>query len=120
MTAPQDLPDSGDGLAPPRPSALPRPALWPEPPPGVAPRAYRGQEEDTADVPVRTPGRMRATWGSVAVMLIGIVLLGVAAVLRTWSPAVLGLLLIGAGAAAAGKLRILTDVSVGQSPRGPG
>jgi hypothetical protein len=117
---PERLPDSGDGLAPPEPEALPHPALWSTPPPGQAPVAYDGQAEDDADVPARTRSHTIATWASVGGMLLGAVLLALAFVLQSWPLAVAGLVVGAAGAVGALKVKILTAVSVGQSPHGPG
>lgn len=117
---PDSLPESGDGLPPPPPEALPHPALWSTPPPGSAPVAYDGQAEEDADIPPRTRGHMIATWASVAGMLLGAVLLALAFVLQSWPLAVLGIVVGAAGAVGALKVKILTAVSVGQSPSGPG
>jgi hypothetical protein len=117
---PDSLPDSGDGLAPPAPEALPHPALWTTPAPGQAPVAYDGQAEDEADIPPRTRGHEIATWASVAGMLLGAVLIALAFVLQAWPVAVAGVLVGAAGAVGAMKVKILTAVSVGQSPHGPG
>lgn len=115
-----DLPESGDGVAPPAPEELPHPALWSAPAPGEAPVAYDGQAEDDADIPPRTRGHTIATWASVAGMLLGVVLLALALVLQSWPLAVAGVVVGAAGAAGAMKVKILTAVSVGQSPHGSG
>ena len=119
-TGPTDgLPDSGDGRPPPAPEALPRPALWSAAAPGRPSRPFEGQAEADADVPARTRGRVLATWGAVGVMLLGVVLLGVAAVLVSWPLAAVGVVVGLLGVIAARRARVLLAVSIGQSPTGP-
>lgn len=119
MTASGALPDSGDGVPPPRPEALPHPALWPDGPAGVPAHAFEGKQEDDADIPPQTGGRTLATWGAVAVMVLGAALLGVAFVLTSLWLGAVGLVVGAGGAIAALRAKIMFAVSVGDSPTGP-
>lgn len=118
MTAPGALPDSGDGVPPPRPDALPHPALWADGPPGVPAHAFEGKQEDDAKIPPKTRGRTLATWGAVAAMALGALLLGVAFVLQSLWLGAVGLVVGAAGAVAAIRARIMLAVTVGDSPEG--
>ena len=109
-----DLPASGDpGTRPPAPGSLPRPAMWP---PGAEQTPFDGAEEDTATPP--SPARRRAAYAGVALMIVGVVLVGFAVALTSWLLLVLGLVIGGAGAVVALKARIMEDVSVSDSPHG--
>lgn len=119
-SAASPLPDSGDGLPPPRPDALPHPALWSDAAPGRPARAYEGAAEDDAEVPPRTRGRLLVTWAAVVAMIVGAVVVGIAFVTRSPVLAGAGVLLGLAGLVVALKARVLDAVSVGQSPTGPG
>lgn len=114
------LPDSGDGRVPPRPSELPTPALWSEREPGLAPAAFRDTAEQHADVPPRTRSRMAAIYAGVVGVVLGVVLLGVAFVTTTLWLGVTGGVLAVVGGAVMLKAGVLTVVSIGQSPVGPG
>ncbi len=118
MTTPGALPDSGDGVPPPRPDALPHPALWTEGPPGVPAHAFEGKQEDDAEIPPQTRGRALATWGAVAAMVLGAVLLGLALVLQSLVLGAVGLVVGLAGAVVAVRAKIMLAVTVGDSPEG--
>lgn len=118
MTAPGALPDSGDGVPPPRPDALPHPALWTEGPPGAPAHAFDGKQEDDAEIPPKTRGRLLATWGSVGAMVLAAVLLGVAFVLQSLPLGVVAVVLGLAGAVVAVRAKIMLAVTVGDSPEG--
>lgn len=117
MSTPRSLPDSGDGLAPPRPDELQHPALWSDPPPSQAPRAFEGSAQDDADIPAHTRGRELAIYGAVAAMLVAAALLGLAFVLRSL-PLGIGAVVLGLlGTVVAYRAKILQAVTVGQSAR---
>ena len=120
MTAPGALPDSGDGVPPPRPDALPHPALWAEGPPGTPAHAFDGKQEDDAEIPPQTRERTLATWGAVGAMVVAAILLGVALVLRSVPLGVVGLVAGVAGAVVAVRAKIMLAVTVGDSPDGHG
>ncbi len=117
---PAVLPDSGDGLRPPAPADLPRPALWAEPRPGAAPAAFRGSAERDADIPERTRGRWALIWSAVAAIAVGAAILGLSLVEGSLPLAVTGLVAVVVGGAVAVRAGILTTVSIGQSPVGRG
>lgn len=109
-----DLPASGDpGTQPPSSAALPRPAMWPQ---GGTGAPFDGAQEDTATPPGTT--RKRVAWAAVAAMVVGVVLLGLAAVTRSWGLAASGAALGAVGAVVAMRARIMEDVSVSDSPHG--
>lgn len=112
------LPDSGDpGRRPPRPDELPKPALWPEPVIGHQPEAFEGTAEESAPHPA--PGQKRLAFVAVALMLLGVIGLGVAVALTSWLALALGLVVGGAGAVIALRARIMEDVSISDTPGGP-
>ncbi len=117
---PEGLPDSGDGVRTPDPASLPHPALWSDPPPARAPRAFDDLAEEHAAVPRRTPARMATIWGATAVVVAAAVVLGFAFVQSSLALAVTGLLVGAAGVVVLLSAGVLKDVSVGQSPLGPG
>lgn len=114
------LPDSGDGLAPPRPEALPHPEMWSDPPAGTTARPFQGKAEDDAEVPDRSRARMLTIYGAVATIIVATVLVGVAFVQASLVLVVVGVVLGAIGATVAWKAQILTLVSIGDSPTGPG
>ncbi len=112
----EDL-SSGDGVPPPSPDQLPHPALWSPPPPGRQPAAYSDLAEEhvpSNDRPTRA--RWAMAWTAVALGVLTAVLLAVALLLRSWVPLVPAAVAVAAGLVLARRGRILTDVSVGQSP----
>lgn len=111
-----DLPASGEpGLAPPTPGSLPRPAMWPA---GAQGTPFDGAAEDTATPP--SAGRRRVAFLAVAVMIVGVVLVGLSAVQTSWTLLVVGLVVGALGGGMGLRVRIMEDVSVSGSPHGPG
>ncbi len=101
-----DLPSSGEpGVRPPVPGSLPRPAMWPA---GARETPFDGAEEDTT-VPA-TPNRRKVAWVAVAVMVLGVSMVGLAFVTVSWQVALTGILIGAVGAALALKVRIMEDV----------
>ena len=100
------------------PAALPRPALWPAPPPGQPARAFDGLAEERARAVTRD--RWRSSWLAVGLMLVGAVLVGLALALQVLLVGVAGVLVGGSGVALAWKVRLMEDVSVEDSPTGSG
>lgn len=107
-----DLPSSGDpGVAPPAPGSLPRPAMWPQ---GATETPFRGAEEDTSTPP--GPGRRRLAYVAVAIMIVGVALVGLSVAATSWTLLVVGLVIGAAGAVLALRIGIMDDVSVSDSP----
>lgn len=102
-------PGSGDpGVRPPDPTSLPRPALWPDPAPGQPPKAYSRLSDDAATQ--ASPSNLRSAWFAVALMVLGAALVGVAFALPSVWPAVLGVVVGGAGAVIGWRARIMETV----------
>lgn len=109
-----ELPSSGDpGTRPPVPGSLPRPAMWPR---GARQTPFDGAEEDTATPP--TPARRRLAYIAVAIMIAGVVLVGLSLVATSWLLLAVGVVLGVVGAVLALRARIMEDVSVSDSPHG--
>jgi hypothetical protein len=106
--------DSGESGRQADPASLPRPALWPEPAPGEQPVAVRGKADENADA----RAHVKEAYVGVALMVLGLVLLAVAAVVRSWLPAGAGLLAGGAGAVVALRARVMDAATVGEEVRG--
>ena len=110
----RDLPDSGEpGVAPPAPGSLPRPRLWPT---GAGEAPFVGAEEDTATPP--SSGRRRLAWVAVALMVLGVLLVGLAVVVTSWLPLVAGVVVGLVGCGLAWRAQIMEDVTVSDSPHG--
>ena len=102
-------PGSGDpGVQPPDPATLPRPALWPDPAPGQSPRAFSRLSDDSETQ--AAPSNLRSAWVAVALMVLGVALVGVAFALPSAWPAVVGALVGGAGAVIGWRARIMETV----------
>ena len=100
---------SGDpGVRPPDPSTLPRPALWPDPPAGQPARAYSKLEEPSA--PPVPPGSWGSAWVAVGLLVLAVALVGLAFVLQSPWPAVLGVLIGAVGGVVAWKARLMETV----------
>lgn len=109
-----DLPTSGDpGVAPPVPGSLPRPAMWAD---GTQETPFRGMEGDTATPP--STGRKRLAFVAVAIMVAGVVLVGLSVALTSWTLLAAGVVIGACGAVLALRVRIMDDVSVSDSPSG--
>lgn len=94
---------------------LGRPMLWPEPDAGqLQPHAYDGDEEKQAPQPSRSAARM--AWVTVALALVGVVVLAFAFVSRGLVLAVVGAVLVVVAAVLAVKFRIMEEVTVSQAP----
>jgi hypothetical protein len=106
--------ESGESGTPADPASLPRPALWPEPPAGQAPVPIRGKDEENAEA----RAHVRAAYVGIGLMVLGLVLLAVAAIVRSWLPAVLGLAAGAAGAVVAVRSRVMDAATVGEEVRG--
>lgn len=103
----EELPTSGEpGVPRPSPADLPRPALWPR----GATRPFSGRRDGTAERPSR--GQQVGAWVGTALMVLGVVLLGLALVLPSWPAAAAGLAVGVVGVGVAVRSRILEDVSV--------
>lgn len=110
-----DLPDSGEpGRTPPTPGMLPTPAMWPD---GAVEAPFDGAAEDTATPP--SPGRKRTAYVAVALMVVGVVVVGLALVVTSWLVLAVGLVVGAVGMSLAWRARIMEDVSVSDSPGGP-
>lgn len=109
-----DLPDSGDpGVRPPEPGQLPRPPLWT---PGQEQAPFRGVTEEGASAPA---GRRREAFVAVAIMVAGLVVIGLAVALMNWAVGLCGAVVGAAGAVLALRSHIMEDVSVSDQPGGP-
>ena len=106
--------DSGESGRPVDPASLPRPALWAEPKPGEQPVAVRGKADENADA----RAHVTQAYVGVGLMCLGLVLLAVAAVVRAWPPAVLGLVVGAVGVAVALRARVMEAATVGEEVRG--
>lgn len=112
-------PSRGANAAMPSASALPRPALWPQPRPGEQPTAFRGRADAGHTGEAAARRKLPLAWTAVAGIIVAAVLLGLSLVLHNLGLGVAGAVLGLLGAALARKVRILADVSTGQSPEGP-
>ncbi|MCU1673874.1 MAG: hypothetical protein JWN77_1987 [Frankiales bacterium] len=106
--------DSGESGQQADPASLPRPALWPEPPTGQAPVPIRGRQDENAEA----RAHVRSAYVGVALMCVGLVLVSVGAVARTWLPAALGLAVGVAGLVVALRSRVMEAATVGEEVRG--
>jgi hypothetical protein len=96
------------------PADLPRPALWPAPPSGAQPVPVHGRDKGGPQEEV-AQRRLPLAWTGIALMLVGVVLLGFAVGAQSWVLAVLGIAVGAVGAGAALKSRIMEAATVGQS-----
>lgn len=98
------------------------PALWSAPARGGQPQPF-GSRADATTASESDQRMARAklplAWTAVATMIVGAVLVGLAVVLVSWSVGAVGMVLAAAGCALALRVRILSDVSLGQRPEGP-
>lgn len=106
--------ESGETGRPADPATLPRPALWPEPPGGEQPVAISGREGENP----QARAHVRSAYVGVALMVAGLVLLGVGAVAQAWWPAVLGVGIGLAGAVVSVRSRVMEAATVGEEVRG--
>ncbi len=87
--------------------------MWPD---GAVDVPFDGAQGDTSTPP--SARRRRVGWLAVALMVLGVVLVGLAVVRGSVAPAVAGVLVGAAGAVLAWRAGIMEDVSVSDSPHG--
>jgi hypothetical protein len=107
---------SGETAALHDPAELPRPRLWPKPPPGHQPVPVSGREgpDEAEQVAHR---RLPVAWAAIGIMIVAVVVLGLAVGRQSWVLSATGL---GVGALGAGLAlwsRIMEAATVGQSPK---
>jgi hypothetical protein len=98
------------------------PALWTVPAGIAQPRPFitradarRSSQADQESARRKLP----FAWAAVGLVTVGLVVVGLATILLSWPLAGTGLLVTTAGALLALRVRILSDVSLGQHPEGP-
>lgn len=92
-----------------RPAAadgLPRPEMWPA---GAGETPFTGIEDDEDG---DRSGSLAPAWVAVGLMVVGVVLVGLAFVLQSWVPAVVGVVVGVTGLVLALRARIFEDVKL--------
>ena len=115
---------AGSGTGEPKPvtpQVQSAPALWAVPASGGQPRpfvtradAQRSNESEQETARAKLP----FAWAAVGLIIAGAALLGLATVGQSWPLAAAGLLVAVLGAALGVRVRVLSDVSLGQRPEG--
>jgi len=105
--------------AAPAPPVQPAPELWSVPVGGGEPRPFSSRADAQSDAQgdqENARAKLPWAWLSVALMIAGAVVVGLAIVLVSWPLAGAGAAVGAIGAGLALRVRILSDVSLGQSP----
>jgi hypothetical protein len=96
------------------PSELPRPVMWPEPPPGAQPVPIHGRDQGGPEEEV-AKRREPMAWAGIALLVAAAVVLGFCVGRQSVILLAIGVALAAVGGTLALKARIMDGATVGQS-----